>query len=393
MSDRTIEQYQARIADLEAELDRVRRQPALTVMGTVALNRGRGGMTVVGSEEMILQVGVDDTVGYVNAPMAKLLSMPDRRAALGTPVALWDKGPIGEGLLLSLVNAARASGQPQGVERSYSDLALTLLPSPSATRPKCDPILSFVATPQSGRVHLVAQEVTKLRWLEATFSRFVSPKVIEHMQGMPTEEFLSMERREVTVVFCDLRGFTSLCQQETPERVQSTVNTFLENMVGCIESLDGTVQGFVGDQVMAMFGAPVQQADHALRALVCAATMNVAHERWKGERQSQGLPVREVGIGLATGPVVVGNIGTPSRMDYTAQGHAVNLAARLCAAAAGGEILTVRETHATALRQLEAYQGAVPVPRMSFADAGARQFKNVAEPVRVVSVAVKVGHG
>lgn len=389
MTHKTIEECEARIAELEAQIERMRKQPALTVMGTVALSRGRAGMTVVGSEEMILQVGVDDTVGYVNGPMAKLLAMPDRRLSLGTPLSLWDKGPIGEGLLLSLVHASRTSEQVQMVERSYPGLPLTLLPTASGTRPNCDPILSFVATPQKGRVHLVVQEVTKLRWLEATFSRFVSPKVIEHMQGMPTEEFLSMERREVTVVFCDMRGFTSLCQQEEPERVQGTVNTFLENMVACVEALDGTVQGFVGDQVMALFGAPVYQRDHAVRGLVCASSMAVAHERWKAERTSQGLPVRDVGVGLATGWVVVGNIGTPSRMDYTAQGHAVNLAARLCAAAAGGEILTVRETHAAALTALELYEGTVAVPRLSFKDMGARSFKNVAEPVRVVAVAVK----
>ena len=389
MTDTTIEAHKARIAELEAELDRMRRQPALTVMGTVALGGGRGGMTVVGSEEMILQVGIDDTIGYVNAPMAKLLSMPDRRSSLGTPLSRWDKGPIGQGLLLSLVHAARNSEEAQGIERSYPDLSLELLPGSTGTRPNCDPCLSFVATPQKGRVHVVAQDVTKLRWLEATFSRFVSPKVIEHMQGMPTEEFLSMERREVTVVFCDLRGFTSLCQQEEPERVQNTVNTFLENMVDCVEALDGTVQGFVGDQVMVLFGAPIPQHDHAVRGMVCAATMITAHERWKAERAERGLPVRDAGVGLATGSVVVGNIGTPARMDYTAQGHAVNLAARLCSAAAGGEILTVRETHATALGALDKYEGMVPIPRMSFRDMGLKQFKNVAEPVRVVSVVVK----
>ncbi len=389
MSDTTKEQYEARILELEAEVARLRRQPALTIMGTVAANRPRGGMTVLGSEEMILQVGIDDAVGYVNSPMARLLSMPNRQAVLGTPLALWDRGPLGEGLLLSLVHASRTSNQVQGVEKSYPSLPLALLPASTATRPNCDPILSFVATPKEGRVHVVVQEVTKLRWLELTFARFVSPKVIERMQEMPAEDFLSMERREVTVVFCDMRGFTSLCQQEEPERVQSTVNTFLENMVECIESLDGTVQGFVGDQVMALFGAPVHQPDHAVRGLVCAATMHVAHERWKADRASAGLPVRDVGIGLAAGRVVVGNIGTPSRMDYTAQGHAVNLAARLCSAAAGGEILTVRETHGMALQALSLYEGAVKVPRLTFEDRGVQHFKNVSEPVRVVSVAIK----
>jgi len=206
---------------------------------------------------------------------------------------------------------------------------------------------------------------------------------------MRTEEFLQMERREVTLVFCDMRGFTSLCQEEEPKLVQETVNSFLSNMVEQIEMLDGTVQGFVGDQVMAIFGAPVDLPDHALRGLVCTVCMRDAHLRWIAEREAKGLPTRQAGIGLATGSVVVGNIGTPTRMDYTAQGHAVNLAARLCSAAGGGEILTVKATHGAALGAIKSYGGEVPLPRFSFGDKGTMRFKNVSEPVRVISVTTK----
>jgi class 3 adenylate cyclase len=96
-----------------------------------------------------------------------------------------------------------------------------------------------------------------------------------------------------------------------------------------------------------------------------------------------------MGVGLATGPVVVGNIGTEAHMDYTAQGHGVNLAARLCSAAAGGEVLTLPLTHRAALAAVKGYRGGVPVPRFGFEPRGRLSFKNVAEPVEVLAVKLK----
>ena len=203
---------------------------------------------------------------------------------------------------------------------------------------------------------------------------------------MPAVELLRMDRRELTVLFGDLRGFTALCQELPPEEVQEVVNSFLAGMVACIDELGGTIDKFVGDEVMAIFGAPVPQPDHALRALVCAVGMQQRHRAWMAERRSMERPAPPLGIGLATGSVVVGNVGTDSRMDFTVLGHTVNLAARLCGAAEGGEILTVPDTHARALGSLDSYSGAVPVPRLSFRSKGRRTFKNVAGEVEVVAL-------
>ena len=389
MATRTSEEYEAEIAALKAQVAQYKTRTAMTMFGRVTAAPRQGTMTIAGLEEMILQVSGDDTVGYANNPMMRLLGMPDRKAVLGTPLSHWDRGPMEENTFAALVQMARGAQEPQAVERPCPEVPADRLPSSDLPAAAGDRVLRFTATPHKGSVQIIVQDVTRTRWLETTFARYVSPKVIEKLQQIPATEMLAMERRDLTILFADMRGFTRLCQEAAPAQVQDTVNSFLANMVACIESVDGTVQGFVGDQVMAMFGAPLPQEDHALRALICAVAMQRVHAQWTSDRLARGLPAPPVGVGLATGSVVVGNIGTQSRMDYTAQGHGVNLAARLCAAAEGGEILTVPETHAAAGKSIKTYDGDVPVPHFAFASKGKLAFKNVANPVDVLSVKVK----
>lgn len=394
----SIEELKAEIERLKAELKKLRarqaevgnsRASALAITGTLAVGRSTNSMTVLGVEEMILQVSPEDKVSYVNSPMAKLLGMPDRKAALGSSLADWDRNPTGEGVLQALADVARSSEEPHVLERTCAELDPGLLPEGDALRPAGPVILRFTATGMKGRVNIVVQDVTRLRWLENTFSRYVSPAIIEQMRSMTATDFLSTERRELTVLFGDLRGFTAMSQRLSPEQVQEVVNSFLSNMVDCVARLDGTVDKFVGDEIMVIFGAPLTMEDHALRAMLCAVEMQAAHARWCAERQAAELPVQPLGVGLATGSVVVGNVGTPTRMDYTALGHTVNLASRLCSAAGPGEVLTIPASHSAAMKALPAYQGAVKVPRLSFSPKGKLNFKNVEEAVDVVEVRVK----
>lgn len=222
----------------------------------------------------------------------------------------------------------------------------------------------------------------KNQFLEYSFSRFVSPKVLEELKKRPVGEFLKMERREVTILFADLRGFTSLSVQVPPEELQETINSALEAMAGRVEEFDGMIDKFLGDGLMAIFGAPLRQEDHAWRALKAAAAMQRDHGQWMGKRAAQGKPSRPLGVGLAAGSVVVGNYGTPSRMEYTALGYAVNLASRLCGSAEGGEILTTLFTRDKALRGAPADSTLL----FSSLSKGKTLFKNIQEPVEVISI-------
>ena len=120
----------------------------------------------------------------------------------------------------------------------------------------------------------------KHRFLEYTFSRFVSPEVVKAMKERPISELLSMERREITVIFADLRGFTAMASALNPEEVQETLNSFLEVMVSAVQAGGGMLDKFLGDGFMALFGAPFGQGDHALKALGAAVSIQRAHGAW-----------------------------------------------------------------------------------------------------------------
>lgn len=226
----------------------------------------------------------------------------------------------------------------------------------------------------------------KNRFLEYAFSRFVSPKVVETMKQRPITEFLKMERCEVAVLFADLRAFTALAGGLTPEEIQETLNSFLEVMVARVEEADGLVDKFLGDGFIALFGAPFRQADHARRALAAAVGIQQAHLDWMAQRSAGGRPCRPLGVGVAAGVAVVGPYGTRNRMEYTALGQVVNLASRLCGAAAAGEVLTTAETIIKAGLSAAGEEKSPGVLSFAAASKGKLSFKNIAEPVEVFSI-------
>jgi hypothetical protein len=273
----TVEELAARVRELEGELARLRSAALVPVAGTVSVGiKGGTSHTVMGAEEMVLQVGADDAISYVNPPMARLLGIPDRKGALGLPFAQFDHGPIGDGVLAALVQMGRRSEDLHLLERPCPGLPLGLLPPSKGARPATDPVLRFSVAGVQGRVQITAQDVTPLKWLESPFSRCGSPAVIEQMHETGLKGLFTMERRTLSVLFVDMRGFTKLSQSLEPEQVGELVGSFLASMVACVEKVDGTIDNYVGDKVMAFFGAPVERADHAMRALVCAVEMQRA---------------------------------------------------------------------------------------------------------------------
>ncbi len=389
---RSTEELEARVQELEAELSRLRHAAGFTLAASAGTGLGAGSPaalaqsgSVLGVEEMILTVGADGTIAYLNGAMARLLGVSDRREVSGLSLPAVDKTSLGEGFFSGLVDGARGAKESWVVERECPGLDSTLLPRSLKPRPQTAPILRIVAAARGGSVTLVAQDITEIRWLERNFARCVSPEVLLRMYQTPEADFLKPERREISVLFCDLRGFTRLCSAVSPEEVHGAINTYLEQMVTAVEKLGGTVDKFVGDAVMALFGAPLDQPDHALRALLCAADMQARVREWARARAGAGRASLELGVGVATGPVVVGNVGAPERLEYTALGHTVNLASRLCGEARAGEILTVPTTHTSAVASLK--QGAAPatpIPHLKFEALGLRQFKNVPEAVEVI---------
>ncbi len=155
---------------------------------------------------------------------------------------------------------------------------------------------------------------------------------------------LGGEEKKVTILFADIRGFTALTEKMAPHDVVELLNTCMTKIADTIERHKGIIDKFIGDEVMALFGAPLEVHNDAFQAITCAVDMISALNEWNIERKAQNLPIIEMGIGIHTGEVLVGNMGAEHRMNYTATGSNVNLAARLCAAAQRMEILISQPT-------------------------------------------------
>jgi adenylate cyclase len=168
--------------------------------------------------------------------------------------------------------------------------------------------------------------------------------VADELLKDPAHLVLKSERREVTVVFCDLRGFTPLSERLSSEEVVLLLNQFYELMIEATFRNGGTLDKFLGDAVMAIFGAPIAHPDHALRAVRAAVAMREGVERLSRRRIRRGGEPLTVGIGVSTGETVAGTVGTDDRMEYTVIGDSVNVAARLESTAKPMQILIAGRT-------------------------------------------------
>jgi adenylate cyclase len=167
------------------------------------------------------------------------------------------------------------------------------------------------------------------RMVKKLFSRYVSKDVFEQLVANPSLAALGGSRRHMTVLFSDIRGFTTLSEKGSPEDVVSQLNQLFSRMVGVVFDHRGTVDKFVGDMIMALFSAPLDDADHADHAVQTALAMIRALEDMNRGWEAEGKARLGIGIGINTGDMVAGNIGSESIMSYTVIGDAVNLGARL----------------------------------------------------------------
>jgi adenylate cyclase len=181
--------------------------------------------------------------------------------------------------------------------------------------------------------------------IKGAFSSYVSSQVMEQILKDPSQLALGGARKRVTSLFSDIRGFTSMSEVLQPEEVVSIINVYLSLQTEIVLRNEGLLDKFVGDCVMAVFGVPWARADDALRAVKTAVEIQAAIKRLNLTRAKDGQRTINVGIGINTGDVVAGNMGSSQKMDYTVIGDAVNLAARLESSAEGGTILISEATY------------------------------------------------
>lgn len=165
--------------------------------------------------------------------------------------------------------------------------------------------------------------------MERAFGRYVGQDLLDQIRAQHGEAELPAQTKDATVFFADLRGFTTMSEKLTPEAVVSVLNRYFERVVAVIEEHDGYLNKFIGDAVVVVFNGPVDQDDHAPRAVRCAVAMIRAAGQMSAEGAFPEVGTLQVGAGINSGPMVCGNIGSQAQMEYTVIGDAVNLASRV----------------------------------------------------------------
>ena len=210
------------------------------------------------------------------------------------------------------------------------------------------PWLAIALTYSGVTAYRFLYENREKRKVTALFGHYLKPEIVDQLaktRGGVDDILRGGERRDISLFFVDIRGFTSMSESMAASDVTEVVQMYLDHLSGIIFTWDGTIDKYVGDEIMAFWNAPRQQEDHALLAIRCAYDcINRAHELQE-RLLAKGLPPIRYGIGINTGPAVVGNMGSRSRLQYTALGDTVNTAARFCAHAPAFQVLIGQQTY------------------------------------------------
>ncbi|MBV6622347.1 MAG: adenylate/guanylate cyclase domain-containing protein [Rivularia sp. (in: Bacteria)] len=236
--------------------------------------------------------------------------------------------------------------------------------------PVVTPMLGLVGS-AVGVTAFLAQSANKIR---KTFGRYLNDEVVANLLESPEGLKLGGQRRNITIFTSDLRGFTATSERLPAEEVIKIINLYLGYMADVITEYQGTIDEFMGDGILVLFGAPTAREDDATRAIACAVAMQQAMEPVNQKMKEMGLPELEMGIGINTGEVVVGNIGSEKRTKYGIVGKQVNLTYRIESYTVGGQIFISEST----LKQAE------PIVKV----IGERQVKpkGVQQPITIYEV-------
>ena len=226
-----------------------------------------------------------------------------------------------------------------------------------------------------------AERIRHETLVRSNFERYFAPSLAERIAESPEAARLGGDRRQVAVLFSDLRGFTALSETMRPDAIAALLSEYFTEMVECVFKHGGTLDKFIGDAVMAQWGAPLGAPDDADQALSAALDMQESLEQLNARWRADGRPELRAGIGLSFGEVFAGNLGSERRMQVTVIGDTVTTAARLCEAAAGGEVL-IADAMRLALAETPRLEERPPL-----------ELKGKSQPVRVFRVVARRDSG
>ena len=232
-------------------------------------------------------------------------------------------GPDGQ-WVIEQIEKAKAEESTQTI----ADTSLTLNETEKTVNLTFMPLIAAEEDKELGSM-MVFEDISSEKRMKSTMSRYMDPVIAAQMLEGDAHEVLGGINAEATVMFTDVRGFTTITEEYGAQGTVSFLNDYFSLMVDCITKEGGMLDKFIGDAIMACFGLPMSHEDDPDRAVRASIEMIKTLWRWNQDRLSKGLKVVDMGIGLNTDTVVSGNIGSPKRMDYTLIGDGVNLAARL----------------------------------------------------------------
>jgi adenylate cyclase len=237
-------------------------------------------------------------------------------------------------------------------------------------------IFAVVATQSAAAVEnvLAHKQLAEQEVQRRALERFLAPEVVELIAANPEGIRLGGVNQKVTVLFCDIRGFTSMSETMQPEKVVEILNEYFSRVTDVIFDHGGTLDKYIGDAAMAIFGAPFTKGNDAVNAVKAAIAIQAMISELNRDAADRGHPELKIGVGINTGVVTAGNIGSSKRLDYTVIGDAVNLASRMCGKAAAGQILVTEST----FHEVSAQFAMLPLPPV--------EVKGKSQPINIFTV-------
>ncbi len=359
-----IEFYKKRIAELEQEIRNLKESKITTTSPR----------TIFGLANIVIQTDSNFNITYINSAAENHI-MKSRNEMTGKHISTINAPGLNPNKLLEYLTNAVKFQRPYEIETRYIH-----------PQSKKEHFIKITATALKDGAQIMVEDISKLKMIEQSFKKYVSPKVIDQITSQGVDVF-KPRKYELSVLFADLRGFTSMSSHLEPEKVKEIIDEFLSSMIKTVIDSDAMVDKIVGDEVMALFGAPVPYEDHAIRAVNCAINMQREHKRLLDKWSRENKPQPKVGIGINSGIMVVGNIGSEQLTNYTVLGHNVNLASRLCAAAPGGYIILSEYTFNIVKESLQKNPQAIQ-GRVKFKQGDIIEAKGIPQPVQSIMVEI-----
>ena len=288
--------------------------------------------------------------GFVQANALNTILRRDPIVPVSDPANSWIALLLGlvTVLVASRFGIIRSAGATVIVAVGFAALNFVLLSIFHIWTHVITPEIAIILTFAAVMALRFSTEERQRRRTARIFGQYVKPEIVDILVNSPDEvAALAGTRREISILFVDIRGFTAMSERMEPEDVVEALDIYLEVLTGAVLKFDGTINKYIGDEIVAVWNAPHQHHDHHMRAVQCGLDMVAHRDEINRRLRDKGLPSINYGIGINSGDAIVGQMGSPFRKQYDVIGDTVNTGARLCSAAGGGEVIiseTVWET-------------------------------------------------